>query len=183
MVVLFALGYPVLTRSNGQGGVGAAPQGMGGAPGSAGAVDLTTLSLEEQGTILFNLVMTASSAGDTAEVSFSLWKALVIYGELNPTDPDGLYHYALLHQVGEDFQAALAKAQEGLAQVPDYLLLLAVAADASAKLGDDAGARGLYSHFLDVYETEMPLMRPGYEDHQAIFPVYRAAAQAYLNPG
>ena len=183
VVVLFALGYPVLTRSNGTGGGGAAPTGMGGTTGGGGAVDLTTMPLQEQGTILFNRVMTSSSAGDTADVASFLPKALFIYEQLNPTDADGIYHYALLHQVGGDFEAALAKAREGLAQSPDYLLLLAVAADASAGLGDGTGAREFYSHFLDVYDTEMLLMRPGYEHHQPILPAYRDEAQAFLNSG
>ena len=183
VVVLFSLGYPVLTRSNGSGGGGPAPSGMGGATGGGSALDLATMSMEEMGDTLFNRVMRSSSAGDAADVEFFLPKALVIYEQLNPTDSDGLYHYALLHQVGGDFEAALAKAQEGLAQVPDYLLLLAVAAEASVGLGDEDGAREFYSHFLDVYDTEMGLMRPGYEHHQAIFPAYREAAQAFMNKG
>jgi len=182
-VVLVVLGYPVLTRGAGPAGGGASPAGMGGSAGGGTAVDLATMTLEEQGTILFNRVMTSSSAGDTADVAFFQPKAIVIYGELNPTDPDGLYHFALLHQVGGDSEAALAKAQEGLAETPDYLLLLAVAAEASAGLGDGAAARELYSHFLEVYETEMGLLRPGYEHHQSIFPVYRQEAQAFLDAG
>ncbi|MFH1765767.1 MAG: zinc ribbon domain-containing protein [Gemmatimonadota bacterium] len=183
VVVLFALGYPVLTRNNGSGAGVVAPAGMGGATGGGGAVDLTTMPLEEQGTILFNRVMGSSSAGDSADVEFFLPKALIIYEQLNPADPDGLYHFALLHQVGGDYTAALAKAQEGLAQIPDYLLLLAVAAEASAGLGDEAGAREFYRHFLAVYDAEMGLLRPGYEHHQTIFSIYREEAQAFLSPG
>jgi tetratricopeptide (TPR) repeat protein len=156
---------------------------MGGGAGNAGLVDLTTMSLEEQGTILFNRVMASSSAGDTADVTFFLPKALIIYGQLDPSDQDGLYHFALLHQVGEDYEAALATARRGLADVPDYLLLLAVVGEASAASGDMEGAREAYQHFLDVYDTEMGLMRPGYEHHQTIFPVYREAAAAFLNQG
>ncbi|MBT8396156.1 MAG: zinc ribbon domain-containing protein [Gemmatimonadetes bacterium] len=183
VVVLFALGYPVLTRGTGPQGGGAAPAGMGGSSSEGAAVDLTTMSLEEQATILFNRVMTSSSAGDTADVDFFLPKALVIYEQVNPTDPDGLFHFALLHEVGGDAEAALAKAQEGLAQVPDYLLLLAVAGRASATLGDEEGAEGFYGHFLDVYDTEMGLLRPGYEHHQPIFPAYREEAEAFLGRG
>ncbi len=146
-------------------------------------MDLTTMSLEEQATILFNRVMASNSAGDTADVEFFQPKALVILEQLNPTDPDGLYHYALIHEVGGDYEAALAKAQEGLAQVPDYLLLLAVAAEASASLGDEEGAREFYRHFLEVYDTEMQILRPGYEHHQPIFPVYKAQAEEFLNRG
>lgn len=183
VVLLFVLGYPALTGNPGETGPNGTPPGMGGGSGNASAVDLSTMSLEEQGTILFNRVMASSSAGDTADVAFFQPKAIVVYGELNPTDPDGLYHYALLYQVGEDYEAALATAQRGLADVPDYLLLLAVVGESSAASGDMEGAREAYQHFLDVYETEMGLMRPGYEHHQAIFPVYRDAAEAFLSQG
>lgn len=183
VVLLLVLGYPVLSRGSGPDGARPAPAGMGGSPGASEPVDLTTMSLEEQSTILFNRVMGSASAGDSADVAFFLPKALVIYEQLSPTDPDGIFHFALLHQVGKDFKACLSKAQEGLAQVPDYLLLLAVAAEASVNLGDADGARALYGRFLEVYDAEMALMRPGYEHHQAIFPEYRAQAQAYMNAG
>ncbi len=183
VIVLLVLGYPALTRGEGAEGTGGAPPGMGTPSGGAGAVDLTTMSLEDQSTVLFNRVMTSSSAGDTADVAFFQPKALVIYEQLAPTDPDGLYHFALLHQVGGDHAAAVAKAQEGLAQVPTYLLLLAVAAESSAALGDAESARSLYSRFLEVYDEEMGLLRPGYEHHQPIFTVYRSEAEAFLSSG
>ena len=180
-LLLFALGYPILTDSNQPEPGGMTPQGTGGSPGTSGLVDLTTMPVEEQATILFNRVMTSSSSGDTADVNFFLPKALIIHEQLAPDDPDGLYHFALLHQVAEDHEAALEKARQGLAQVPDYLLLLAVAAESSAALGDSAEAEELYRRFLDVYDQEMALMRPGYEHHQRIFPVYRDEAAEYLN--
>lgn len=181
VVTLVALGYPVLTRgtgsADGMGGVGA-PPGMGG--GSSGLVDLTTMSLEEQATILFNRVMSSNSTGDTADVEFFLPKALTIHEQLAPTDPDGLYHFALLHMVGEDHASALAKAQEGLAEVPDYLLLLGVAAEASLGLGDESAAREYYGHLLEVYDTEAGMSRIGYDHHQPMFPAYREEARAFL---
>ncbi len=186
-VVMVVLGYPILTRDSGpdapSGGAGGVPPGMGGAGTGAPAVDLTTMSLEEQATILFNRVMSSQSAGDTADVTFFLPKALVIHEELAPTDTDGIYHYALLHLTGEQYEEALAKAREGLAETPDYLLLLAVAGEASAALGDMEAARDYYRHFLDLYDAEMELMRPGYEHHMSIFPVYREEARAFLNEG
>lgn len=157
-----------------------APPGMGGAGDGSGLVDLTTMPLEEQGNVLFNRVMGSSSAGDSADVEFFLPKALVIYEQLNPSDSDGIYHFALLHQVGGDSEAALAKALEGLAEEPDYLLLLAVAAEASASLGNEEAAREYYGHYLDVFDAEMELVRPGYEHHTAIFPAYREEALAFL---
>jgi tetratricopeptide (TPR) repeat protein len=156
---------------------------MGGESGGAGLVDLTTMPLEEQGTVLFNRVMGSNSVGDTADVDFFVPKALVIYEQLAPTDPDGIYHFALLHQVAGDSEAALVKAREGLADAPDYLLLLAVAGEASASLGDPGQAREYYRHLVDVYDTEISLARPGYDHHQPILPVYLEEATAYLNQG
>ena len=184
VVTLIALGYPILTRDSqapGAGG-GAVPPGMGsggGAPGTS-AVDLTTMSLEQQGTLLFNRVMTSSTNGDVADVEFFLPKALVIYEQINPTDPDGLYHYALLHMVGNDFESALTSVGEGLAQVPDYVLLLGVGGEAALGLGDTAAARDYYEHLLEVYDVELGMSRVGYDLHQPMFPTYRTAAVAFL---
>ena len=182
VVVLVALGYPILTRSGGgSSGGGSVPMGTSG--GGAGLVDLTTMSLEEQATLLFNRVMTSNSTGDTADVAFFLPKALVIYEELNPTDPDGIYHYALLQMVGRDPEAALAKAREGLAQVPEYLLLLAVSAEAELAMGDSAAAGDFYRRLLSSYDAEMATMRPGYDHHERILPTYREEAESFLQGG
>jgi tetratricopeptide (TPR) repeat protein len=185
VLVIVALGYPVLMRSSGAGvpGGNGGSQGMGGAEADGRPVDLNAMSLEDQATILFNRVMSSNSAGDTADVAFFLPKALIIHEQLNPTDPDGLYHFALLLMVGEDFEAALGKAREGLAQVPDYLLLLAVGGEASVALRDTSAARDFYTRFLEVYDVEMGLMRSGYEHHQPILPAYREEAAGFLGRG
>jgi tetratricopeptide (TPR) repeat protein len=183
VITLVALGYPVLTKNSGpeSGGGVAPPPGMGG--GQTGAVDLTTMTLDQQGTLLFNRVMSSSTNGDAADVEFFLPKALVIYEQINPTDPDGIYHFALLHMVGEDFASALAKAREGLEETPDYLLLLGVGAEAAIGLGDDATAETYYSRLLEIYDQELGASRVGYDHHQPMFPAYRAAAQAYRGEG
>ncbi|MFC1660500.1 hypothetical protein ACFL3S_03390 [Gemmatimonadota bacterium] len=180
MVVIGVLGYPALNRSSG-GGTPGAPGGS--ASPEIGAVDLTTMSLDEQATRLFNRVMSSNSTGDTADVAFFLPKALTIYEQVAPTDPDGIYHFTLLHLVGEDFAAAYAKAQEGLSLVPDHLLLLAAGAEAAIGLGDENTARALYTRLLDVYDTEMEMPRPGYDHHQRILPAYREQARAFLGRG
>ncbi len=185
LVTLVALGYPVLARNSQTPGSGVGPvaPGMGSTGGNPGAstIDLTTMSLEQQGTLLFNRVMTSSSNGDVADVEFFLPKALVIYEQINPTDPDGLYHYALLYMVGNDFEAALTKVEEGLAQIPDYVLLLGVAGEAALGLGDTAAAREYYGHLMEVYDAELGMSRVGYDHHQPMFPSYRTAAEAFLN--
>jgi tetratricopeptide (TPR) repeat protein len=157
--------------------------GLGGMPTGSGITDLTSMPLEDQATVLFNRVMMSNSAGDASDVAFFLPKALVIHEQLGPTDPDGLYHYALLLMLAEDHEGALGKALEGLQEVPDYLLLLAVAGGASAALGDSAAAREFYAHLLEVYEVEMALMRFGYDHHQPILPIYREEAANFLGGG
>lgn len=141
------------------------------------------MPLEEQATRLFNRVMTSSSTGDTADVAFFLPKALTIYEQLAPTDSDGIYHVVLLLLVGGDSEAALGKAREGLAQEPDYLLLLAAAAEAAAGSGDADAARSYYTHFLRVYDSEMGMARPGYDHHSQMLPVYRETARAFVGQG
>jgi tetratricopeptide (TPR) repeat protein len=141
------------------------------------------MPLEVLDTLLFNRVMRSQAMGDTAEVNFFVPKALSIYEQIDPTDPDGLFHFALLNLAGGHYEEALAKAQQGLEEIPDYVLLLAAAAEASIGLGDMEAARGFYAHLLEVYDAELALMRPGYEHHQAIFPVYLEEARAFLGEG
>jgi len=141
------------------------------------------MTVEEQGTILFNRVMSSSSNGDEADVAFFLPKALVIYEQMAPTDPDGLYHYALLHMVGEDYPAALEKAREGLVQIPDYVLLLGVGAEAAAAMGDSTTAGEYYAHLLEVYDQELGSSRIGYDHHQPMFGAYKAAAESFMAGG
>lgn len=184
VVALVALGYPVLNRGVGERPTGtAAPPGMGGASGGASAVDLTTMTLEEQGTLLFNRVMTSSSNGDVGDVEFFQPKAIVIYEQIDPQDPDGLYHFSLLHLAGGELAQALAKAEEGLASEPDYILLMGAAAEAAVRMGDLEGARRYYTHLLEVYDAELGMIRPGYEHHQPMFAAYREAARAFLDQG
>jgi hypothetical protein len=186
VVVILVLGYPVLSGDKapaGMGGGTVSAPGMVGAGSGSGLVDLTTMPLEEQGMVLFDRVMRSASAGDTADVAFFLPKALIVHEQMNPKDADGIFHFVLLYLTGEDFEAALAKAREGLEAVPDHLLLLGASGEAALALGDTDAARGYYQHYVDVYEVELGLTRSGYEHHQPLFPVYMEEARAFLDRG
>jgi tetratricopeptide (TPR) repeat protein len=156
---------------------------MGSGGSAAAPVDLSTMSLEQQGMVLFDRVMRSASAGDSADVAFFLPKALVVHEQIDPDDADGIFHFALLYLTGGDFDAALAKAEEGLERTPDHLLLLGASGEAAVGSGDLEAAREYYSRYLEVYDVEMGLMRSGYEHHQPLFPVYLEEARAFLGGG
>lgn len=150
------------------------------APASNGMLDLASMSPREAADRLFNRVMTAASAGNTAEVAQFMPMAIQSYDMARPLDQDGLFHLALLNAQAGDFPAALAAAQEGLAENPDHLLNLSVAGDAAAMIPDDALARQYYQHFLDVYEDETIKPFPEYQAHGSMFPEMKLNAEAYL---
>jgi len=168
---------------------GRAAPGFGGAagpiPAEAGAFDAgrappLTGSPREQADRLFNRVMQAQAQGDTAQVSFFLPMAVLAYRQAGDLDHDGLYHLSVLETASGDPASGRATAERILRDAPDHLLALAVAAQAAAALGDDAGARGYYERLLAAFETEAEKPVPEYSDHAQILPVYRSEARAFL---
>ena len=95
-------------------------------------------------------------------------------------DADGKFHLVTLRLRGSLNDAALASAEEILAEQPTHLLGLAGAADASLALGDSASARAFYQRFLDAYDAEMVKDLSEYGDHGALLPTMRATAQTLL---
>jgi hypothetical protein len=149
----------------------------GGEPAAGTPPDLSGMSPREAADRLYNRVMQAVSAGDEAEVQRFLPMAIQAYGMVSPLDDDGLYHLATLRRAGGDFAGALATAQEGLADKPDHLLLLAAAADAAAGMGDQTTARGYWQHFLDVFDRQKALGLMEYLDHDPVLQESREHAR------
>ncbi len=129
---------------------------------------------------LFNRVMTAASAGDDTEVRNFLPMAIRAHEIVEGLDADGKFHLVTLRLQGSLNDAALASAEEILAEQPNHLLGLAGAADASLALGDSASARAFYQRFLDAYDSEMVKDLSEYGDHGALLPTMRATAQTLL---
>ncbi len=147
---------------------------------NAAAIDLSTMSPRQAADRLFNRVMSASSAGNMAEVTNFLPMAIGAHELVEDLDADGKFHLVLLRLQGSLNEDALASAEEILADQPEHLLGLAGAADASLALGDSASARAFYQRWLDAYDAEMAKGLSEYNDHGALLPTMRATAQVLI---
>jgi hypothetical protein len=134
----------------------------------------------EQADRLFNRIMQEREAGNDQQVAFFLPMGITAYRQAGPLDADGLYHLSLLEAAAGQNDAALATADQILAQNPSHLLGLAAAASAAAQRGDSATARGYHQRFLQHFETEQAKTLPEYRDHAQVLPEYRRSAEAFL---
>jgi tetratricopeptide (TPR) repeat protein len=178
--LLLIVAYPVLQGDDGP----AAPTGV--APSSsmpgagASSVDLSSMTPREAADRLYDRVMRADAAGDTAQIFSFLPMAIAAYDRAQPLDPDGFYHLAVLKQTAADFEGALAAAQGGLAESPDHLLNLIAAARAQHALGDLEGARQRYSRLLEVWDEQQASGLEDYAAHAGQLPEFRSEAESFL---
>jgi hypothetical protein len=166
----------------------AAPGASSGAPGVAGgpggnpqAVDLSSMTPREAADRLFNRVMTATSAGDTAQAQRFLPMAIMAYQRVESLDADGRYHLAALHLVGGDYAGARAEADSILAANPTHLFGLFTAGEAETGRGNAVAAKDFYRRFLAAYASEMAKRLPEYEEHSQGLPAMKAQATAKAN--
>lgn len=150
--------------------------GSGGAPGSATGAGLSG-DMRTNADRLFNRIMTAAEQGNEAEVNQFMPMAIQAYGMVPDLDNDGIYHLGLLHLTAGDYAQAMNEAERLMADEPNHLLGLAVAADASAGAGDSAQAVEYWQRFLDAYDSEAGKPLPEYVDHQPMMPEYRRMAR------
>ena len=148
------------------------------APPAGAPPDLSTMTPREQADRLFDRVMRAVSANNSAEVLNFLPMAIAAHELVETLDTDGKFHLVLLRLTGQFNAEALTGAEEILSEQPNHLLGLAMAGDASLALGDSASARGYYRRWLDAYETETAKGLLEYDDHAPMFQEMRATAEA-----
>lgn len=156
----------------------------GAAPGQGtSTVDLASMSPREAADRLFNRVMTAVTAGDSAQVQGFLPMAVAAYERARPLDNDGAYHLALLQLTSLDFESARASAEAALADNPDHLLLLSAAAEAARRSGDNEAATTYYDRMLGVWDEQMALGLEEYQVHATMLPEIEASARSFLAGG
>lgn len=186
VVLILLLVFPVINPAGGPGGSqGPAPSSQaapfaGGGAGSGTPPDLSQMTPREAADRLFNRVMEAAETGDSAQVAMFMPMALQAYEAARPLDADGRFHVSLLERTNGDYQAALTTADEGLAEAPDHLLLLAAAGAAARELGEQARALGYYRRFLEVYDGERTTQRSGYPDHASLIPSLKEEAESFV---
>jgi hypothetical protein len=174
--LILLIAYPVIGPDR-QGSTPA--QAPSGATGAA-AVDLSSMTPREAADRLFNRVMTAVSTNDSTEVVSFLPMAIRAYELAEPLDADGTFHLSMLHLTATLDEEGLADAEAILEELPDHLLGLAAAGDASLALGDTASARVYFTRWLDVYDVEIARDVPEYRDHTQMIPGMRARAEALV---
>jgi hypothetical protein len=162
----------------------AATPATGTAPVAGGtggvAPDISNMTPIEAATRLFNRVMTAVSAGDSAQAQAFVPMAIAAYQRARPLDHDGLFHLSMLNRTAMNLEAALANALEILEQDPNHLLGLAAAAEAAIELGELEEAERHYRQLAAVYDEEVERALPEYADHRAIVDVIQQDAERFL---
>ena len=178
VALILLVAWPVIRQDEPDSGSSpgaAAPGATGGAP-----PDLSSMTPREAADRLFNRVMGAVETGDEATVQSFLPMALGAFERARPLDAHGLADYSMLYRAAGDFAAALAVAQEGLAEQSDHLLLLAAAAEAAEGLGDMATARPYWQRFLELHDAQRALGLEEYAAHEFVLERSREHARGIV---
>lgn len=155
-----------------------APPVPAAAPTLAPAAPPAPASPRQAADEVFNEAMMAHEQNDQATLARVLPGAIAAYRALGELDGDGAYHLALLELAGGQLTEARATCASLLAKNPNHLLALGVALRVAAKANDAAAARDLGQRLLKAYDTEVVRPLPEYQDHERMFPTYRAEAMA-----
>ena len=148
--------------------------GTGGAAGGAANVDIASMSPEERFNRLFDRVMRAMAAGDTAQARQFAPMAVMAYGMLPAPNADLRLHVALVQVAAGNAAAAAAIADTILAEAPDHLFGYIVRAEAARERRDTAAERRARAAFAARVAKETARTdRPEYQEHQSLLDEYR----------
>jgi hypothetical protein len=136
--------------------------------------DISTMSATERFNRLFDRVMRAASAGDTAQVRQFTPMAILAYGMLDTVTADARYHAAVLYAESGQDAAALALADTILAQNPNHLFGYLVRGEVADRRRDAAAAASARKAFMAHYQAEIGRAdRPEYGEHKPVIDEYR----------
>lgn len=158
---------------------GPVPAG-GAAAGGGVAPDISNMSPIDAADRLFDRVMRATSAGDSAQAQAFLPMAIAAYQRARPLSLDGIFHLSMLNRTAMNLEAALDNALEILEQDPNHLLGLAAAAEAAIELGELEEAEVHYRHLAEIYDAEVQRPLPEYDQHSLIVDVLKEDAERFL---
>ena len=155
----------------------------GAAPGDAGESeptppggappDISSMSPSERFNRLFDRVMRAASAGDTAQARQFSPMAILAYGMLDTVTADLRYHAAVLYAESGQDAAALALADTILAQNPNHLFGYLVRGEVADRRKDASAAARAHRDFMAHYQAEIGRAdRPEYGEHKPVIDEY-----------
>ena len=178
-IVALAVFYAILQYGGGSGSSDAPAQriSISEIGGASPAVASDPRATADQ---LFNEALAAYESGESERARQFIPMALAAYAELGELDLDARYHVALLDLAAGEPEAALAQADTMLAQIPEHLLGLLVAARAHEQLGQPSQAADYYQRFLDAHTPDVAASRQEYLDHGRVLGARRQTAIEYL---
>lgn len=140
------------------------------------APDISNLSSRQQFDRLYDRVMSAATAGDTATMVRLTEHALQVYAQLDSLDADARYHAAILALQLGGTDAALALADSILAEDPTHLFGFLIRGTVAEVAGDAGALQLAQTAFLSAWAAESARQRAEYLDHQAMLDQFRQAA-------
>jgi Double zinc ribbon len=158
----------------------AATDGVAGAAptGERATTDLSSMSPREAADRLYNRIMTAHEAGDTAQVNFFAPMALQAYNNLGgELDADARLHLGLVQLAIGAAVPAGAQGDTILKRTPNHLFGWLLKARAAETEGNAAEAKRAYQAFMKSYDAELAKKRPEYQEHAQMLQDTRSRAQ------
>jgi hypothetical protein len=130
------------------------------------APDISNLSPAEAAVRLYNRVIGQHERGRADSVQLFAPMAITAYQQLGPLDLDQRYDMGRIAAISGDEALARAEADTILAQHPNHLLGLILAANAAHLRKDSAGERAYRDKFIAAVPAERAKQLPEYITHE-----------------
>lgn len=137
------------------------------AEGVVRAPDISQLSPQERADRLFNRVMALNGEGKNDSVLFFAPMAIEAYRMLSPLNEDQRYDLGKIAEVAGALPLARAQADTILAENPNHLLGLVLAARIASLENHASERQGFEARLLKSYPSESARKLPEYERHAA----------------
>ena len=147
------------------------------APTGAAAVDISSMTPQERASRLFDRIMRLSEEGKRDSVELFASMAIPVYESLGPLDLDGRYDLGRIAQVSGQLGIAKAQADSILAQAPDHLLGLILAATVADARGNQAERATFERRLLAAEAGQLARPLDEYTRHRADIETALAAAR------
>jgi tetratricopeptide (TPR) repeat protein len=174
VLLMVILALPILRPEESAG----PPAGAGAAGMPAATTDISSMTPMQAADALYNRVMRAASANDTAQVQMFLPMAIDAHELAQPLTADGAFHLSSLQRMAARNEEALQTARLALEADPDHLLLLYSGGVAAEALGQEDVVREYATRMLEAWDREIGSAKEEYESHSGMMSDIRAFAEA-----